>query len=185
MIEKITYLSHDKLAKYIIAKHIVFSKYNAIIYIGDKHLLESFIRVNFAPILFLDFKFVDFWRELGPIPQNAKDKISHEARFKKIRERHKKLPTDIDAEKIINFCNELFRDKNPIWKLWVCCPDGRRSSASIIKFLHAVNVGNPTIEGLDCVGLEWHNEYLTHLLAFNYGRMINESYADSKSSFSR
>lgn len=185
MITQITYLSHAKLIRTSTLSKVLLTKNNAIIYIGDKHLLETYIRVNFALTLFLNFEYLDFWNELGPVPKDAKDKISYEARFRKIKERNQKLPTDIDAEKIINFCNELFRDKTD-WRIWVCCPDGRRSSASIVKFIQAAIVNQtPRIEGLDCIDFSWHNEYLTHLLAFNYGRMINESYADSKSSFSR
>jgi hypothetical protein len=127
---------------------------------------------SFKPVISFSFSLYDPAKELGIYHEKryTRDKVQ---RFRTLAERHPDLPKETDCERIIIFCNELFKDKAD-WTLWIICPDGKRSSASIARFIDALQIGT-IVNGLDCVSTDWHNLFLSGMLAGTYGRLFASS----------
>lgn len=182
MLTRIYFCKYEKHKRYVEEKTVIRNdsvRLAGINIISDDSITGG-LDSNIKPCLQLQFNLSDPLRALGmpPATNNAMAHQRHKKRFDELRKRTPGLPTDRAAEKIIVFCNELFKDTNP-WELWIVCPDGRRSSASVARFLQALNIEVP-VEGLDCINTDWHNIYLSSLIGYNYGKMLKRNIIEAK-----
>jgi hypothetical protein len=136
-----------------------------------------------GPFLRLEFDDADPYKLLNINERdltNAKDKVSYKAKYEKIKQRYPKIATERDAEKIINYCDVLQQSETR-WTLYITCPDGRKLSASVARFLAALKLESITkITGTNCSGTEWHNLHLSGLLAYQYGKLFSMKLSEGK-----
>lgn len=175
MIKQVYFCRFENLEKHLDAKGVIAGRSNLMACINIGPDPNRICSAYFKPILNLDFSTYDPLKELG-IHVEERKRQTHHSRFNALRQRHPDLPTDKDCERIIIFINELFKD-DAEWTIWICCPDGRRSSASIARFIEALGLSaTPAyVVGLDAISTDWQNLYLSGILAYNYGLLFSQS----------